>query len=376
MKIAIPTVDYPPIEGGISSLTLHVSRELASAGHDVTVIAPYFPGLEAFDAGEPINVIRYRGYGLGWLRFVPLGMRAWGDLRKADLILGVNVAYGGVLGLMARRTYGKPYVAFAYAYEFLKFSPHSMWGRLIRRAYNGATTVVAISQFTRDKLVECGIEEQRVRVIHPGAAPAVDRPEEELRALRRRYVLDGKRVILAVGRLIERKGHRTLIAAMPRILESAPNAHLVVVGQGPMMSACSRQARELGIRDHVTFTGRLDDAEVSGLYRICDVFALPTGEGEGGQVEGFGLVFAEAHAYAKPVVAGRSGGVVDAVVDGETGLLVEPDAPDALADAVTAILQDESLANRLGENGRKRVESERSWTAFAGSLLAAIEERA
>lgn len=376
MNIAIPTVDYPPIEGGISSLTVHVARELAEAGHDVTVVAPYFRGQEGFDAGEPYTVVRYRGYGLGWLRIIPLALRAWGELRKADLILGVNVAYGGILGSIVRRLYGRRYITFAYAYEFLKFSPGSMLGRLIRRVYNGATAVIAISGFTRDKLIEYGVDSRGVRVVHPGASPATLRSAEEVDGLRHRFVLENTRVILAVGRLIERKGHRSLVAAMPRILDAVPNAHLVIVGQGPTMSACSRLARELGIRDGVTFAGRLDDADVAGLYQLCDVFALPTGHGERGQVEGFGLVFAEAHAYGRPVVAGRSGGVVEAVLDGETGLLVEPGDSEAVADAIVAILEDEALAKRLGENGLRRVETELNWTAFTRAILATVEERA
>lgn len=375
MKIVIPTADYPPIEGGISSLTLHVSRELAATGHHVTVIAPYLCGLEEFDAGEPYTVVRYRGYGLGWLRIIPLAARAWGELRRADLILGVNVAYGGILGLIARRLFGRPYITFAYAYEFLKFSPGSIRGRLVRRVYNKATATIAISSFTQDKLLAHGVDSRVVRVIHPGACPATAHSNDELKALRHRYLLEGKRVILAVGRLIERKGHQTLLAAMPRILDAVPNAHLVVVGQGPMMSACSRQARALDIRDAVTFAGRLGDADIAGLYQLCDVFALPTGEGDRGQVEGFGLVFAEAHAHGRPVVAGRSGGVVDAVLDGETGLLVEPDDPEAVAGAIVAVLQDAELAKRLGENGRKRVETELNWTAFTRALLATVEAK-
>lgn len=371
MKIVIPTVDYPPIEGGISSLTVHVARELAAAGHEVCVVAPLFPGQESFDEKEPVTVVRYRGYGLGWFRFVPMALRSWDRSRRADLILGVNIAYGGILGCLAMR----PFVTFAYAYEFLKFSPSLLPGRILRRVYNRSRAVIAISAFTRDTLAKYGIAPERIEVIYPGAPPAIPIPADEAAALRYRYVIEEKRIILAVGRLIERKGHRTLIEAMPKILAEVPNAHLVIVGQGPMMSACSRLAQQSGIREHVTFTGPLDDAEVRGLYSLCDVFALPTGTGAGGQVEGFGLVFSEAHAYGKPVVAGRSGGVVEAVLDGETGLLVEPDDAGAVADAIVTVLRDEVLAARLGESGRKRVETELNWTTFTQKLLAVIEAR-
>lgn len=371
MNIVIPTVDYPPIEGGISSLTLHLSRELAAAGHDVTVIAPWFPQQGAFDENEPVTVLRYRGYGLGWFRFVPLALRSWQHLRRADVVLGVNIAYGGILSWLSRR----PYVTFAYGYEFLKFGRGSFAGRILRRVYNASLAAIAISRFTRDSLNQFGVEANRIDVVHPGARPASPRATAELDTIRHRYVLEGKRVILAVGRLIERKGHRTLIEAMPQILAKVPDAHLAIVGQGPTMSACSRLAQQSGIREHVTFTGPLDDAEVAGLYAVCDVFALPTGTGPNGQVEGFGLVFAEAHACGKPVVAGRSGGVVDAVLEGETGLLVEPGDVMAVADAIVSVLTDPILARRLGEAGKQRVESELNWTAFTRRLLARIEAR-
>jgi phosphatidylinositol alpha-1,6-mannosyltransferase len=371
VKIVIPTVDYPPIEGGISSLTVHLARELSAAGHEVCVVAPFFPGQESFDENEPVTVLRYRGYGLRWFRFVPMALRAWGLSRRADLILGVNIAYGGILGWLAKR----PFVTFAYAYEYLKFSPSLLPGRVLRRVYNQSLAIIAISEFTRDTLAKHGIAPERIEVIHPGAPPAIPIPAEEAEALRYGYVLEEKRVILAVGRLIERKGHRTLIEAMPKILAKVPNAHLVIVGQGPMMSPCSRLAQQSGIREHVTFTGPLDDAEVRGLYSLCDVFALPTGTGVGGQVEGFGLVFAEAHAYGKPVVAGRSGGVVEAVLDGKTGLLVEPDDAGAVANAIVTVLRDDVLAARLGESGRKRVESELNWATFTRKLLAIVEPR-
>ncbi|GMV92484.1 MAG: glycoside hydrolase [Candidatus Hydrogenedentota bacterium] len=371
MNIVIPTVDYPPIEGGISSLTLHMSRELAAMGHDVTVVAPWFPEQEAFDENEPVTVLRYGGYSLGWFRFVPLAWQSWPHMRRADLVLGVNIAYGGVLGWLFRR----PYVTFAYGYEFLKFGRNSLAGRILRRVYNASLSAIAISRFTRDALELFGVEAERIDVIHPGARPASPMTPSELDSIRHRYVLEGKRVVLAVGRLIERKGHRTLIEAMPRILDRVPDAHLVIVGQGPTMSACSRLAQQSGMREHVTFTGPLEDTEVAGLYAACDVFALPTGTGPNGQVEGFGLVFAEAHAYGKPVVAGRSGGVVDAVLDGETGLLVEPEDVAAVADAIVSILTDSELAKRLGENGKRRVETELNWATFTRALLERIEAR-
>ncbi len=373
MRIVVPTADYPPIEGGISTVTVQVSRELARLGHEVVVVAPWFEGQADFDAAEPVTVVRYRGYYLSWLRFIPMLIATWRMLKDADLLLGINISYGGVIGRLAKWVFGTRYVTFAYAYEFLKFPKWSPPAWLIRGAYCKANAVIAISHFAKEQLNGFGVAADLIHVVHPGAPTVRQLSEEALADIRYRYVLESGPVILAVGRFIPRKGQITLVRAMPNILARVPDAQLVLVGQGPCMAEAIRETHEFGIREHVTFPGRLSDADVAGLYQVCDVFALPTGQDRRGQAEGFGLVFSEAHAYGKPVVAGRSGGVVDAVLDGETGLIVEPNDPDALADALVRVLGDTELAHRLGDNGRQRVESELNWARFSEKLIDIVE---
>lgn len=371
MRILIPTADYPPIEGGISSVALHVSRELARMGHEVEVVAPYFPGMDAFDAAEPVRVTRFRGYGLGFARFLPMFAATWPKVHGADLLIGINVAYGGIMGYAASKRFGIPYVVPAYAYEFLKFGRNGAAGRLLKRVYERATVVTAISGYTRDRLVEFGVAAERVDVIPPGAPEPRLLDAEALSAIKRKYTIGDERVILAVGRFIPRKGHVTLVSALPRLLERFPNTLLIAVGRGETLRPALQEAHALGVRQHTLFPGCVSDEDLAGLYQLCDVFALPTGEDARGQVEGFGLVFTEAQAYGKPVIAGRSGGVVDAVLDGETGLLVEPNNPEGLADALCAVLGDGVLAARLGKNGRRRVETELNWRRFTERLLEA-----
>lgn len=373
MNILIPTADYPPIEGGIGTVSLQLSRELAALGHTVTVVAPHFPGMETFDAAEPARIVRYRGYRLGWFRFFPMLFKSVRFLPSTDLVLGINIAYGGVIGRLGRAFFGKPYVAFAYAYEFLKFrwNPPARW--LLRHVYRRARRVVAISAFTRDRLIEFGVEAAAIDVIPPGAPEPAPVDDTALQALKERYVLNGHRIVLGVGRFIPRKGHATLVEALPKILERHPDTVLVLVGRGPSLARTTQVAGKLGIRDRIRLPGRIDDSELAALYTLCDCFALPTGADERGQVEGFGLVFSEAHAYGKPVVAGRSGGVVDAVLDGETGILVAPDDPDALAEAILSLLDDPDRARAMGEAGRKRVEEELNWTRFTQRMLEAVE---
>ncbi|MBX7258306.1 MAG: glycosyltransferase family 4 protein, partial [Candidatus Hydrogenedentes bacterium] len=338
----------------------------------VTVVAPHFPGMEEFDRAEPAQVVRFRGYGLGPLRVVPMAIRSWRLVCQADLVLGINVTHGGIIAYMANLVAKKPYALFAYGYEFLKYRHRPLMQSVLRAVYARARTVAAISRFTRDALAGFGVDDKRIAMILPGAPPAKPVADDVLERVRTKYVLEDRKVILSVGRLIPRKGHLALVRAMPRVLEQFPDACLIVVGRGPMMMECSRAACELGIRDAVRFPGYIPDSDVTALYALCDVFALPTGGDDDAHVEGFGLVFSEAHAHAKPVVAGRAGGVSDAVLDGETGLLVEPGDEESTAHALIRLLAHPELARTLGENGRKRVETELNWTVFTRRLLEAV----
>jgi len=367
-RLLIPTVDFPPIEGGISTVTLQLARELAARGHAVTVIAPWFADMESFDAGEPYVVVRFRGYDRGWLRFFPLLLATRRLAREHDVLLAINVAYGGIVGRML----GMPYVCFAYAYEFLKFQsvPPLRW--LLQSVYDRAESTVAISRFTRDNLVAFGVDPMWIEVAYPGASMPQPRDEERIAALEESFGLGDGPVVLSVGRFIPRKNHRVLVEAWPKVLDAVPDAQLVMAGRGPERDACIARAEQLGVSDSVHCPGYLEDADVAQLYHRCDVFALPNGEDAKGQVEGFGLVFAEAAAYGKPVIAGDSGGAREAVVDGETGLLVPPGDAGALAEALVRLLSDAGLRERMGAAGRDRVARELNWARFADAVLESI----
>ncbi len=370
MNIVIPTADYPPIEGGIGTVSLQLSRELAALGHSVTVIAPYFEGMTEFDAQEPCKVIRFAGYEWGWFRFAPMMLKGLPWMRKADLVLGINIAYGGVMAWLLR----KPSVTFAYAYEFLKFRRNPIASTIFRRVYSASRLTVSISHFTTEKLEQFGVPSRQIVTIFPGAPSRVAVAPAQVQKTRERYAKGGH-LLLSVGRFVPRKGQERLIRAMPKILTEYPHAQLVFVGQGPRLEAARELTEELALSGPVCFTGKISDEALAALYEACDLFVLPTGEDEQGQVEGFGLVFTEAHAYGKPVVAGRSGGVVDAVLDGETGMLIDPQEPESIAEAVCALLKDDALARSMGDAGKRRVTQELNWSHFTQRMMENVEAR-
>lgn len=162
------------------------------------------------------------------------------------------------------------------------------------------------------------------------------------------------------------KGHDTAIRSLALVRAKVPNARYVIAGGGPLHDYLARVADSLGVAAAVEFLGDVPDATLSDVYRSADVLlTLSRESGSGGGAEGFGIVCLEAAACGVPVVAGRSGGLPDAVEDGVTGVLVDPTNLGAAADAIVSLLTDPARARAMGEAGRKRVLEGFTWEKMA-----------
>jgi glycosyltransferase involved in cell wall biosynthesis len=242
-----------------------------------------------------------------------------------------------------------------------------VWGPLrprVRLALQRADLVFAPSRFTAEQVTRWArLRRDPVVVPHavtPGFAPTS-----------RRRSVPGR--VIAVARMERRdrsKGIDTLLRAWSRVSQDRPDAELVVVGDGSDRSRLEQSSRSLVSDGRVRFTGRLDDADLRELFRTAAVFALPTRArvGVGAAGEGFGLVFAEAAAAGVPVVAGRSGAVSEVVEDGETGFLVDPMDPAAIADAIGALLDNPDLQREMARNARARAKKRFSYEAFGDRI--------
>ncbi|MDR7505924.1 MAG: glycosyltransferase family 4 protein [Armatimonadota bacterium] len=247
----------------------------------------------------------------------------------------------------------------------------------VRAALRRADLVVAPSRFTAGLLERMHrVPPARLAVL-PHALPP-DLPLAEAGVAGGATAGEGGLRVLTVARLVPEhayKGVDTLLAAWPLVLRSVPEAELVVVGDGPDRPRLEREAARLVLDGRVRFAGHLDDRALAEAYTQAAVFALParTRVGRGAAGEGFGLVFLEAAAAGLPVVAGNGGAIPEVVRDGETGLLVDPESPEAVAAAIVRLLRDPDLARRLGEAGRRLAREEFSYERFRERLAGLIE---
>jgi phosphatidylinositol alpha-1,6-mannosyltransferase len=313
------------------------------------------PGGAAFDRERRLEVRRIGAGGAPHAaRVALLDLAALGEaLRfRPDVTLNLHLV-SSPAAMLIRRATGAPSVQYFHAKEI------PARAKLAAFAADSADVVIAVSAYCAALVAATGAHPARVELISPGCdIPADATPEPSDRP-----------TIVTIARLEDRyKGHDVMIRALALVRERVPDAQWVVVGDGSLRAELEQQAHSQGVAGSVRFLGRVSDEERDLWLRRADVLAMPSRLPEDGQAgEGFGIVFLEAAAYGKPVLAGNVGGALDSVSDGETGLLVDPRDPRAVAGAIVTLLLDRELAARLGAAGAARARNF-AWPVIAGRV--------
>ena len=368
LKVLFLTWDFPPARGGIQVWMFELARRLPDA--DVTVLAPIAAGARRFDATSGLKVRRLQGASFGqfpWLLQLVIVTLFRALVNRPDLIVCGHVI-AGPAALLAKTLLGVPFVVFTHAFEIRR--RRRRW--LVTQILRSAAVVIANSEFTRDSVLTHGVAPEKIRIVYPGTdVTAVDVADEPA-------VGEHAPTILSVSRLVDLyKGCDTVIRALPLIRAKCPGAIYVVVGSGSLREFLERLAASLGVQDAVRFEGEVTEGRLSQLYASCDVFVQLSREARtGGGAEGFGIVCLEAGRAGKPVVAGRSGGLRDAIADGASGLLVDPMDIGAVSDAVVALLLDPERRAAMGAFARARVVGNFSLEHMAGTARAVFGEAA
>jgi phosphatidyl-myo-inositol dimannoside synthase len=356
-KTLLVTNAFPPKVGGIQRTLRELARELPP--DRITVLAPQYDGWREFDAAHPYEVIREPGEFL-WpmpalARRVDQAVRITG----AEVVLFGDAFPLAMLGpRLARR--GTPYVILGHGFDYwlsITFGAHAAMRYMTSRA----SGVLVCSRFIA-RVVRTAVPDQvPVTVLTPGADPVRFHPDRPTEDIRRGLGIGDRPLVACVSRLVPRKGQDMLIRAMPRIRARVPDAALLIVGSGPSRRRLHELARRVP-DGSVYFAGEVAEEDVPRYYAAGDVFAMPCRNRYAGlEVEGWGNVFLEAAACGRPVVVGDSGGAKEALVDGETGLLVDGSSPVEIADAVADLLGDPERAMLMGKRGRERVERDHTW---------------
>jgi phosphatidylinositol alpha-1,6-mannosyltransferase len=367
-RVLVVTNDFPPRVGGVQQYEWNVVRHLPP--DRVMVLAPNWLGWKEHDAGQPFEIRRWPARFMWPTLDLERRVRSLAAAHRADVVLfgqGLPLSLLGP-GLAER---GIPYAVLTHGVElWMARSPGVR--RLLSTALAGARAVTAVSGYTAQAIEPAMPPNVPLTLLPPAVDEQRFTPDADGLAIRDRHGLGERPVVLCVSRLVHRKGQDVLIGGMELLGSLVPAATLVIVGDGPYRPKLEEMARQAP-PGSVVFTGEVPDEDLPAHYSASDVFAMPCRSRWGGlEVEGFGIVFLEAAAAGKPSVAGRSGGAAEAVVDGETGLLVEGAEPKAVALAVSRLLADRDRAAAMGSAGRARVERDFTWTKRAAELGAIL----
>jgi glycosyltransferase involved in cell wall biosynthesis len=387
MNVLMVTSSYPKFPGDVTAPFVEsIARSVAERGHAVDVVLPHHPDLRR-DGAEPVRFFPYRyapreewslwGYAQSLradVRLRPAAyllapLAAWAlrstvaaRLREVpyDVVHAHWVVPNAALVADIARAHRTPLVVSLHGSDvFLaeRFPPARL---LARRALVEAGAVTACSSDLRERALRLGAAPGKTRTVPYGVDTAAFSPDQPGAGARRLYgVPDGALLVLAVGRLVEKKGFAALVEAAAQ----APGIHLVVAGEGDLRADLERRAQAL--RAPVTFAGTVERGDMARLLAEVDVMAVPSVVDRAGNVDGLPNALLEGLAAGRAVVASRVAGILDVVEDGVNGLLVPPGDVPALAAALRRLAAEPETRQRLGREARRRAESRLTWRSAA-----------
>lgn len=377
MKIVHTLLRYPPSSGGVEEYTHELVERLRSLGEEVRVETTNLrthhpPSLLDPLPADPPYVHRHEAQTFDAVSYpIPKGLKEELEELPMDILHAHGFWYAPAD--IAARVAQKRKIRFVLnPYYFNEDNRRTMKWQLYRILYGRATVaaadaVIVISPFERDQLKKDRFILPRVELISPGID--ADMFHHPLPNPFERWGLKEKDVLLFAGRIAKSKGLDLLLRALPSVRRSAPNTHLVVIGEDfGFRKECNAIAEKLGVGDMITWTGKVSRRELMSAYQHARVFVFPS------RFEAFGIVLLEAGASACPVVATRGSAIPYVVRDKTTGLLFTPEDVDDLAQKILAVLQDRALAKRLGSRAQERAKKEFSWEKSIHKLHTLYEE--
>ena len=370
MKHLLVTNDFPPKVGGIQNYLWELWRRLPP--ESTTVLTTPYRGAKAFDEQQPIRIERDSSKVLLPTRALARRIDRLAAELDVDLVLLDPAVPLGILGTWLERPYG----VVVHGAEVTVPGRLPIAGSVLRRVLRGAEVVIAAGGYPAAEARRCAGVDLPTIILPPGVDTNRFVPigKQERSEVRKRLGFDPDApLILGMSRLVPRKGFDVLIDASAELAKKWPTLQVAIAGSGRDRSRLERRAKRLGAP--VRFLGRVDDADLVPLLGSADVFAmLCRNRWAGLEQEGFGIVFLEAAACGVPVVAGRSGGSAEAVVDHQTGIVVEqPRDVASVVKAIDGLLDDDALRQKLGDAGRNRSSAEFTHDRLATLLYEELE---
>ncbi|MFH0856535.1 MAG: glycosyltransferase family 4 protein [bacterium] len=363
-KILLFTIDFAPRSGGVAKYYENICANLPS--DKIIALAGHETGEKKFDDEQNYKI--YRRNLISDLPIWPKWIFSFFYLHnavkreKAELILVGNILPLGIVAWIYKKLFKTPYGLFIHGMDLEMTRQKKRKYKLARIILNNADFIITNSEYTKKLVFNFGINGDKIYVVYPCVDAALNKEVKNNFAAETRLIVlpKDKKMILTLGRVVKRKGHDMVIKALPEVIKKIPDIIYVIAGDGVDKNYLENLSKKCNVKDFVIFTGEVKEANKAFYYKNCDIFIMPA-RNIAGDVEGFGIVYLEAALFGKPIIAGNIGGAPEAVQDGETGILVNPESEKEISDAIIKLLSDSDLANKFGVQGRERVFRDFTW---------------
>ena len=365
-KTLIITLEYPPQVGGIATYIHDLANTLDPK--KTVVLAPKMTGMREWDEKQAYKIIRKNPLfpRFMWPRWIRLVWQTWRIIKKEqiELIMVHHVLPVGYAASIASKVTKVPFLLFSHGTDLLAASKSPWKKKRIAGVSAKASKIIFNSESLRNRYIQLFPQfESSTLVMYPCPEKTFLTPPETavIEELKNTYALHGKQVMLTVSRFDEGKGFPHLLRMMPKILEQVPHLVWMLIGDGPKKEYMLGQIQKNNLQNIVRYVGEVPHEDLKKFYYLADLFVLLTHPDEGRE-EGLGLVFLEAAAAGLPVVAGKSGGVEEAVIHTETGLVVDLYHGDpSVIENIVAMLKNHEYAEELGQHAQDRIKTEFVW---------------
>ncbi|MFH0955858.1 MAG: glycosyltransferase family 4 protein [Candidatus Falkowbacteria bacterium] len=358
MKALLFTLEYPPFHGGVANYYGNLVKYWSASAEAAT------------GKPKPDNILvlnnnegRLINNKLPLLKWLPayFAIRQKIKQEKIEHVIVGHILPLGTIALACAKFYKIKYSVILHGLDLSSAVKNSRKKWLAKKILKNADKIICINGYTADLTKQYfPPSANKMVIVNPAVDSALPPAPEQILELKKQYNLTDKIVLLSVGRLVKRKGFDMVVKSMPKILERVPNLVYIIIGDGNEIENLKLKIINLRLEKYVKIIKQAIDQERDNWYYASDIFIMPS-KNIDGDFEGFGIVYLEANLAGKPVIAGKSGGVGDAVIDGLNGLLVDPEDTDKISSAVIKLAQNPSLRQHLGEQGRKRAIDDFNW---------------
>jgi len=373
-RVLILSSEFPPGPGGIGTNAYNLCNELTKLRWSVSIVSSqdysHKNDIKIFNSAQSFRIKRLACVPFvlfkAVYRFCVYFKEALFFLPNLLLATGKHAV---MMAVVVKKILRRPLIAIIHADELLEEDPVAFF------LYKQVDRVISVSNWTAELAnKKAMIPKEKIEIIFNGGDENIFYPEAKPQKLEKRFHLKGKKVILTVGNISLRKGQDLVIKALPAVLKRIPDVVYVMVGLPTEKQRFQEIAKMLGLCQQVIFAGTVSSKDLRDYYNLCDVFILPSRVLEGKSAEGFGIVVVEAMLCQKPVIVTGGSGPEEIVLHKNTGLVVKPESPEAIAEAVIEVLSDEVIAQEMARKGREGALKKYTWAKCAFRYNKVMEE--